>query len=129
MNETVPPAPRRPLGRLKRRPDFLRVAAANRKAAMPGVLLQAAPQPPGTPEALRLGLTASKKVGNAVTRNRARRRLREAARQVLPAEAKPGHDIVLVARRDTATRPFAKLVADLRRALARVLGGGEGGGR
>jgi len=122
MNQPVPPASRRPLGRLKRRPDFLRVAAANRKAAMPGVLLQAAPQPPGTAEPLRLGFTASKKVGNAVVRNRARRRLREAARQVLPVEARSGLDLVLVARRDTATRPFAQLLADLSRALARVGG-------
>jgi len=70
--------------------------------------------------AVRVGFTASRKVGSAVARNRARRRLREAARQVLPAQARPGYDLVLVARRETLTRTFAALVADLEVALRRL---------
>lgn len=70
--------------------------------------------------AIRLGITASRKVGNAVARNRARRRLREVARLVLPASAAPGQDYVLVGRATTLQRPFAMLVADLDAALARL---------
>jgi len=55
-----------------------------------------------------------------VVRNRARRRLREAARQILPAHAAPGHDFVLVARADTAERPWAELLGDLSAALKRL---------
>jgi len=110
------------LGRMTRRPEFLRAAASRRKWVAPGLILQAykrkAEEPPG--EAVRLGLTASRKVGGAVVRNRARRRLREAARLVLPAAAAPGFDLVLIARSGTLTRPFSALLEDLRRGLARV---------
>lgn len=76
---------------------------------------------------LRLGVTASRKIGNAVERNRARRRLRSAARAVLPKLAAQGFDYVLVARRETLRRPFPHLVADLKDALKRlgVLSGGR----
>lgn len=67
-----------------------------------------------------VGFTASKKVGKAVVRNRARRRLKEAARLVLPVCAQPGHDYVLVARKETPARDFADLIADLRSALDRL---------
>jgi ribonuclease P protein component len=71
----------------------------------------------------RVGFTCSKKVGNAVARNRAKRRLRAAADIVLPAMARPGWDYVLIGLRDrTAQRPFVDLCADLRLALARVHG-------
>ncbi len=72
----------------------------------------------GNPEAIRVGFTASRKVGKAVARNRARRRLRAAAAQILPEIGQPGHDYVLVARTGTLTRRYADLVADLRAALA-----------
>lgn len=77
---------------------------------------------------LRLGITASRKVGNAVARNRARRRLRAAAHLVLPACAAPGFDYVVIARPQTLTRPFVALVADLKDALRRLglLCGGHG---
>ena len=70
--------------------------------------------------ALRLGLTVSKKVGNAVTRNRMRRRFRELARAVLPEAGIAGADHVLIGRAGGVERPFAELVADLQRALARI---------
>lgn len=102
------------LSRLTRRGEFLRVAGRGRKAARPGLVLQALPQPG---DALRLGFTATKKIGGAVTRNRAKRRLREAARLVLAEAPPPGWDLVLIARDATATRPFAQLLGDLRGAL------------
>ncbi len=112
--------------RLKRRSEFLRVAATRRKWVTPGLILQAAPRAPGdAPEAAaiqpaRIGYTASKKVGIAVARNRARRRLRAAVTQLLPLHAAPAHDYVLVARADTVTRPFAELLRDLETALRRL---------
>jgi ribonuclease P protein component len=110
------------LGRLKRRPEFLRVAAARKSFAAPGLVLQALARDAGeAPSGLvRLGLTASRKVGNAVARNRARRRLRAAAEQILPSRCAPGYDLVLVARAGTAARPFALLLADLETALQRL---------
>ncbi len=67
--------------------------------------------------ALRVGFTASKKIGGAVVRNRAKRRLRAAAAAVLPLSGVAGTDYVLVARRDTVTRPFDSLLSDLAQAL------------
>jgi ribonuclease P protein component len=111
------------LEHLKRRADFLRVAQGQ-SAATEGLVLQTAPAPAGAIEraqdTLRVGFTVTRKVGTAVARNRARRRLREAARLVLAQAGKPGHDYVLVGRRETLSRPFARLVADLEDALARV---------
>ncbi len=103
------------LPRLTRRGEFLRVAGRGRKAARPGLVLQALQSSENGP--LRLGFTATKKIGGAVVRNRAKRRLREAARLTLSAGAAPGWDLVLVARDATATRPFAQLLGDLRGAL------------
>ena len=103
------------LPRLTRRGEFLRAASKGRKATRPGLVLQALPSGEGAP--LRLGFTATKKIGGAVVRNRAKRRLREAARLTLAADAAPGWDLVLVARDSTAKRPFAQLLGDLRGAL------------
>lgn len=115
--------------RLRRRADYLRVQAANRRAALPGLLLQAAPltvssdiaiPSAGAVPALRVGFTASRKVGNAVLRNRARRRLKALASAVLPRHALPGHDYVLVARQATPQREFAALRRDLESALKKL---------
>ncbi|HEX6957538.1 MAG TPA: ribonuclease P protein component [Ferrovibrio sp.] len=91
--------------------------AADRRAALPGLLLQAAP---GEDDMRRVGFTASRKVGNAVTRNRARRRLKALAGEVLPQHAAPGYDYVLVARQATPARDFAALRRDLENALKKL---------
>lgn len=114
--QTQERAPR--LFTLKTRPDFLRAARAKRMP-LGAFLLQARerqPQEDGTD--IRVGFTCSKKVGNAVARNRAKRRLREIARAVLPQEGRTGWDYVLIGRRDaTATHDFAAMKAELTRAL------------
>jgi ribonuclease P protein component len=103
--------------RLKRRREFQRVAAKGMRVARPGLVLQVLEMPG---DALRVGFTTSKKIGNAVKRNRARRRLREAARMLLGDGASRGFDLVMIGRDQTATRDFAKLVGDLRGALAQA---------
>jgi len=112
----------RKLETLKVRADFLRVAGGGRQSAGRGLVVQAAPHPhePSRGKRIRVGFTASRKVGNAVLRNRAKRRLRAVAATVLPSHGQPGTDYVLIARASTADRPFAELVADLEAALRRV---------
>jgi ribonuclease P protein component len=108
------------LGRLPNRRDFLRVQAG-RRCAMPGFVLQVAPAPAGLPlPAIRVGFTVSRKVGNAVVRNRVRRRLREAARQVIPGEARADLDYVLVGRQAAVGREFSALRQELHEALKRL---------
>ncbi|WP_376092363.1 ribonuclease P protein component [Roseomonas sp. CCTCC AB2023176] len=112
------------LPRIKQRRDFLRAARTGKRAARPGLILQAQPVPAAGPDAapLRVGFTVTKKVGNAVVRNRTKRRLREAARFVL-GEAPPellrngGWDLVLIGRDDTRKRDFRTLMGDLRGCL------------
>ncbi len=110
--------------RLKQRRDFQR-AARGKRAVMPGLVLQAirAQAKPNTEPMLSAGFTASRKVGNAVKRNRARRRLKEAARLVICHSGHPGYDYVLIGRQETLTRPFKLLLADLTRALSMVHAG------
>ena len=105
-------------GRLKRRAEFLRVAAKGRKAPVHGLVLQALPRDDGEPA--RVGFTVTKKVGNAVVRNRTRRRLKEAARLLLQAEPISGADIVIIGRDSTRKRDFLDLQDDLRRALRKT---------
>ncbi len=104
--------------RLTRRAQFLLVAGKGRKAPAPGLVLQALRREDAEPA--RIGFTVTKKVGNAVVRNRTRRRLREAARAVLAETDINGVDLVLIGRDATAGRPFTALKDDLRRALGRV---------
>jgi ribonuclease P protein component len=100
--------------RLTQRREFQRVAAKGARAARPGLVLQALAVP-GQP--LRVGFTATKKIGNAVVRNRTKRRLREAARMLLGSGQAEGFDLVLIGREATAARDFRTLLGDLRGAL------------
>jgi ribonuclease P protein component len=117
--EGPPGSPAVSLCVLRKRADYLKAASARRNGTG-GFLLQARDRADDDPQ-VRIGFTASKKIGNAVLRNRAKRRLRALAREVLAPEARPGWDYVLVARPEaTVSRPYADLCADLRQALATV---------
>ena len=102
------------LASIPSRAGFLAARDSGVKAVAAGFVLQAAPTGRGD---WRLGLTASKKTGNAVRRNRARRRLRALARNELAKRARPGTDYVMIARHGTAERPWDDLVADLHKSL------------
>ena len=103
--------------RLKRRQDFVAAAKAS-YAAMPGMVVQARDRKDQAPP--RVGFTATKKLGNAVARNRVKRRLREIARLQLGELARPGHDYVLIGRAASLGRSFAELGNDLNSALKRL---------
>jgi ribonuclease P protein component len=110
------------VGRLKRRADFLRLTRTRSRTATGGMVVQAVPFPEGVePDAdIRVGFTASKKVGNSVRRNRAKRRLRALTDEILARRGTPGHDYVLVARAATVERDYDLLRADLTHALKRL---------
>jgi ribonuclease P protein component len=110
------------IGRLKTRAEFLHVKGGARYA-VPSLVLQARARVDGKdtdPELARFGFTATKTLGGAVVRNRARRRLKEAVRVTAHAHAVGGYDYVLIARAGTLQRRFAALTKDLERALANV---------
>jgi ribonuclease P protein component len=105
------------MNRLKVRADFIRASAGIRRVTS-GLTLEICKTPePVDGNGIRVGFTATKKLGGAVERNRAKRRLRAAAAAVLPLLGRAGNDYVLVARRDTLTRPFEQLQDDLKSAL------------
>lgn len=78
---------------------------------------------PNGAEAIRFGITVTKRIGNAVVRNRMKRRLRALLRELLPAHGLPGHDHVLIGREGGIERDFAKLREELTTALARAAAG------
>ena len=113
------------LKRLKTRRQFLHVAGTGRKWVAPGLILQVCPleeddTSSDETETTRVGFTVSRKVGGAVARNRARRRLRQVAERVIPNLAAGSCDYVLIGRRMTIKRPFEDLVADLEMALVQL---------
>jgi ribonuclease P protein component len=114
--DSIVPIAALPPTRLKRRAEFVRVAKAGRKASTAGLVLQALAHGGGAGPA-RIGFTVTKKVGNAVVRNRTRRRLKEAARLLLRERPVGGVDLVVIGRDTTRARPFPALMDDLRRAL------------
>ncbi len=111
------------LGTLTKRSEFLfvRDGAYSAKGA---VVIQCRANP--AHDTIRYGVTATKRIGNAVIRNRAKRRLRVVAREVLPELGRPGHDYVLIARDRTPVRDWSKLLTDARRALQSDALSGQG---
>src|SRR3954451_17151962 len=103
--------------RLRKRPEFL--ACAKAPACARGAVLVQARRRDEEP-LVRAGFTATKRIGGAVERNRAKRRLREAARLLLPELASPGFDYVFVARGGVTTRPWPRLLDDVKSALIRL---------
>ncbi|HEY8963223.1 MAG TPA: ribonuclease P protein component [Alphaproteobacteria bacterium] len=102
-------------GRLKRRSDFLRVAGTGKKWISPSVIVQVDTE---SGEGIRFGLTATKKLGNAVIRNRIRRRLRAAANIALAG--RPNTDVVLIGRSATVDAPFEQILKDLNWCLKKL---------
>ena len=108
------------LGSLTKRSEFLFVRDG-RYAARGAIVVQCREN--SDHDGIRFGVTATKRIGNAVTRNRAKRRLREIARLILPGHGRNGFDYVLIGRRDeTAKRDFAAMCDDLKNALKKVHG-------
>lgn len=106
---------------LKKRAEFVQIAKEGRKAALPGVVLQGRPRTSAavTGVRVRIGITATRKLGNAVVRNRIRRRLRAAA-EIVARFGTPGWDFVLIGRPATLVRPFSALKGDVMAALKRM---------
>ncbi len=104
------------LGRLKKRSEFLHVRHGKYKARG-GLVVQMRETSSQTSADVRVGFTATKKIGNAVIRNRAKRRLREIARALLPELGQKGMDYVFIARDSMASRPYEALLDDARAAL------------
>lgn len=116
------------ISRLLVRGEFLYVAAGFKQPTK-GLVLEARARDPNgkiashkivQPETIRFGLTATRKIGNAVFRNRVKRRLRAIALEVLPQYGQPGVDYVLIGRFKTATRDFDDLRGDLKYALRKL---------
>ena len=106
--------------RLKQRADFL-AAASGSKVPARSFVVQARPRP--DERSIRVGFTVSKRVGNAVERNRVRRRLRELVRLVGEPHMRGGHDYVLIGRRDALVAPFEQMKEEFARALHRLHAG------
>jgi len=117
MTEAQPQTGRPRIQRMKVRAEFLKAAKAPYQARG-AVVVQARDRQDS--EEIRAGFTATKKIGGAVERNRAKRRLREAARALLPLYGMAGHDYVFVARATTIDRDWAGLLDDVKAALIRL---------
>ncbi len=110
---------------LKKRQDFVRAARdrASRKWVTPRVMVQSMPDVAGenqTPPHIRIGFTATKRLGSAIVRNRIRRRLRAAVAEILPSHGRPGFAYVFIGRDQTANCPYQCLLDDLKTALIKL---------
>ena len=107
---------------IKKRKDFIRVAAKGKKVTAFGLILQAARNLSDVPQEQlpRIGYTVTKKVGKAHIRNRSKRRLRAAARLVFPKLALPGTDYVIIGRYNTKDLEFQRLVHHMKKALIQI---------
>lgn len=114
------------LGTLKKRSEFLYVREGD-YSARGAIVVQRRANP--AHQTVRFGITATKRIGNAVTRNRAKRRLREVAKVLLPDMGQAGHDYVLIARDKTPDRDWKKLLEDARRALQSLPSPGQSDAR
>lgn len=110
------------LPRLKRRTEFLRVAATRLKWVAPGLIVQVRKRlvEEASSNDVRVGFTVSRRVGNSVKRNRVRRRLKAAADLIMTKHAQEGTDFVIIGRKNTLTRPFTALMADMTAALKKL---------
>jgi ribonuclease P protein component len=115
------------LERLKKRADFL--ACAQAPSCAKGAVVVQARSRPDDDALVRAGFTATKRIGGAVVRNRAKRRMREAARLLLPEFGRPGFDYVFIARGGVTTRPWARLLDDMKSALIRLAAERDGRAR
>lgn len=105
---------------LKKRKDFVRVASKGHKMVTSGLILQAAQTLCGDENSSRLGFTATKKLGKAHIRNRVKRRLRAAAREIFPQQGRPQTDYVLIGRYNTVDCDFAELKKNMSWALKKI---------
>lgn len=114
------------IDRIKKRKDFLRIAGKGNKAAARSVVIQAAPAIqegetlPEAEDSCRVGFTVTRKMGNAVVRNRIKRRLRAAANKVIAEKATPAHEYVLIGRYPAYYTPFSVLLQDMHYVLRRL---------
>jgi ribonuclease P protein component len=117
VTDAVLPIAKPKIRRIQKRADFLACAKAPH-CARGAVLIQARARDDSP--LIRAGFTATKRIGGAVERNRAKRRMREAARLILPDLAHPGFDYVFIARGGVTTRPWPRLLDDVKSALLRL---------
>ena len=113
------------ISKIKKRADFLKASKADFKYIAPSVIVQAREHTNGEIKmigslASRVGFTVSKKVGNSVIRNLIKRRLRAAARSLMPKYSMPNHDIVIIGRKKTIEKTFTEILTDIKKALIKL---------
>ena len=113
------------ISKIKKRADFLKASKADFKYIAPSVIVQAREHTNGEIKMIgsltsRVGFTVSKKVGNSVIRNLIKRRLRAAARSLMPKYSMPNHDIVIIGRKKTIEKTFTEILTDIKKALIKL---------